>query len=328
MAIVFFSYSHIDEALRDKLEEHLALMKHQGLIEAWHDRRILAGSNIDDSINENLERADVILLLVSSSFIASTYCYSREMKRALERHKEGTARVVPVILRPCDWHSAPFGSLLAAPKDGKAVTSWPDQDEVFTDVARQVRQAITAVPKTSSPNPSTSSRGASPTGIVSPFSVENSVSGPIGPRSSNLRLKKEFTDYDRDEFLRDSFDFMARYFETSLEELSARNPGIKGKYHRIDANQFTAVVYQDGKSIADCTIRIDGFGSRSNSIAFAYGTSVPRGTSNEMVHVESDSQLMYLKPLGMQSFGGQQGQKLSQEGASEHFWDLLIKRLQ
>jgi hypothetical protein len=135
MAIIFFSYSHIDENLRDKLEEHLSLLKHQGLIESWHDRRIVAGSNIDDEINENLEKADVILLLVSSSFIASNYCYGREMKRAMERHQDKSARVIPVILRPCDWHTAPFGSLLAAPKDGKAVTTWADQDEAFTDVA-------------------------------------------------------------------------------------------------------------------------------------------------------------------------------------------------
>ncbi|MEC4722250.1 toll/interleukin-1 receptor domain-containing protein [Noviherbaspirillum sp. CPCC 100848] len=136
MATVFFSYSHVDEALRDKLEEHLSMLKHQGLIESWHDRRILAGSNIDDEIDENLEKADVILLLVSSSFIASSYCYGREMKRAMERPHEGTARVIPVILRTCDWHPAPFGKLLGAPKDGKAVTTWPDQDEAFTDVAR------------------------------------------------------------------------------------------------------------------------------------------------------------------------------------------------
>lgn len=99
-ASVFFSYSHDDETYRDQLEKHMALLKRQGFIEAWHDRRINVGEHIDESINQALERADVILILVSSSFLASDYCYSREMLRAIERHKEKVASVVPVIVRP------------------------------------------------------------------------------------------------------------------------------------------------------------------------------------------------------------------------------------
>ena len=136
MATVFFSYSHKDESLRDQLETHLSMLKNQGLIQAWHDRQILAGSDIDNSIREPLESADVILLLVSSDFLASTYCYSKEMARAMERQAEGTARVIPVILRDCDWHAAPFGKLLAVPTDGRAITLWPNIDQAFTDVAR------------------------------------------------------------------------------------------------------------------------------------------------------------------------------------------------
>lgn len=144
MASVFFSYSHKDEALRDQLETHLALMKNQGLIDAWYDRRIVAGSDVDDSIFEKLETADIILLLVSSDFLSSSYCYSREMRRAMERNDAKEARVIPVILRHCDWHGAPFGKLMAAPRDGKPVTSWPDRDEALADVAKQVRRAVEA----------------------------------------------------------------------------------------------------------------------------------------------------------------------------------------
>ena len=142
MAKVFFSYSHKDEALRDQLETHLALLKNQGLIESWHDRRIVAGSEVDQSISEAMESSDVILLLISADFLASPYCYSREMKRAMERHDAKEARVIPVILRDCDWHSAPFGKLVAAPRDGKPVTLWPDIDQAFADVAKQVRRAV------------------------------------------------------------------------------------------------------------------------------------------------------------------------------------------
>jgi hypothetical protein len=136
------SYSHEDEALRDPLEIQLAMLKRQGLIEAWHDRRIVAGSKLDGAISDKLEEADLILLLVSPDFIACDYCYDVEMTRALERHHASEARVIPVILRPCDWHSAPFGGLLATPRDGKAITKWPDIDEAFLDVVTAIRRAI------------------------------------------------------------------------------------------------------------------------------------------------------------------------------------------
>src|SRR5213080_3948433 len=107
MVAVFFSYSHKDEDLRDQLETHLAMLKRQGVISAWHDRRLIAGSDIDTGITEELEGADIILLLVSPDFLASDYCYGVEMTRALERQAAGEARVIPVILRPCEWKQAP-----------------------------------------------------------------------------------------------------------------------------------------------------------------------------------------------------------------------------
>src|SRR5262245_23163172 len=97
---VFFSYAHEDEDLRDKLEEHLSILKHQGKISTWHDRKIGAGREGAGVISEKLEAADIILLLISSSFLASDYCYGSEMDRALKRHTLGDAVVIPIILRP------------------------------------------------------------------------------------------------------------------------------------------------------------------------------------------------------------------------------------
>ncbi len=128
MVRLFYSYSHKDETLRNELETHLKLLQRQGLIDTWHDRKIEAGEEWKRKIDENLERADIILLLVSADFIASDYCYEIEMKRALERHEKGEARVIPVILRDCKWNSTPFAKLQALPKDGKAVKKWPDKD--------------------------------------------------------------------------------------------------------------------------------------------------------------------------------------------------------
>ena len=108
---LFYSYSHKDEALRDELEEHLALLKRQGYIVGWHDRRIGAGEEWRDQLDKNLEEAQIILLLISSSFLASDYCSDIETKRALDRHDKGEAKVIPVLLRAVDWEGAPFARL-------------------------------------------------------------------------------------------------------------------------------------------------------------------------------------------------------------------------
>src|SRR5262245_53472095 len=110
---LFYSYSHKDETLRDELQTHLSLLKRQGILHDWHDRKIGAGQEWEGAIDENQEAADVILLLVSADFLASDYCYDRKMKRALEKHEAGEARVIPVIIRPVDWSQAPFSKLQA-----------------------------------------------------------------------------------------------------------------------------------------------------------------------------------------------------------------------
>lgn len=144
MTRLFFSYSHKDEPFREDLERHLAMLLRQGLIETWNDRRIAAGQNFGGEISEALDAADIILFLVSSDFLSSEYCYDVEMQRAMERHARGECVVIPLILRPCDWRAAPFGQLLAAPRDGLPVSRWDDRDDAFLDIARAVRRAVEA----------------------------------------------------------------------------------------------------------------------------------------------------------------------------------------
>lgn len=153
---VFYSYSHKDEKLRDKLDNHLTLLQRQGLISEWHDRMIEAGDEWESEINAHLNSAQIILLLVSDDFIASDYCYSIEMERALERHEDGEARVIPIILRPVDWETSPLGKLQALPKDGKAVTLWKNRDTAFKNVAQGIRKVIREFkPKAKHPSTST-----------------------------------------------------------------------------------------------------------------------------------------------------------------------------
>jgi hypothetical protein len=139
---VFISYSHRDEELKKELEDHLALLKHQKKIKPWQDRVIEPGTEWNRQIREALDNADIILLLISPRFIASPFCYSQEMERAMMRHRNGDARVIPIILTPTDWKGAPFDKLQVVPKDGKPVIDWPSKDAAFVDVVKGIRRAV------------------------------------------------------------------------------------------------------------------------------------------------------------------------------------------
>lgn len=139
---VFFSYAHRDEDLLEKLVRHLALLKREITITAWHDREIVAGNQWAEEIRDHLQSADLILLLVSADFIASDYCYAIELKQAMKRHYNREATVIPIILRSVDWQNAPFGQLQALPKDAKPITSWTNEDEAFLSVVQGIRRAV------------------------------------------------------------------------------------------------------------------------------------------------------------------------------------------
>lgn len=139
---VFFSYSHKDEDLRDELAVHLTMLKRQGLISSWYDREISAGTDWAGAIDDHLQQAQIILLLISANFLASDYCYDIELKQAMEHHTAGKARVIPIILKPSDWNNASFGHLQALPKNAKPITTWENRDEAFLNVVQGIRAAI------------------------------------------------------------------------------------------------------------------------------------------------------------------------------------------
>lgn len=142
---VFFSYAHKDELHLDRLKEHLAPLKNQGLIDGgWHDREIDAGAEWEPEIIRHLETADIILLLVSAAFMNSDYCYGKELRRAIERHERKEARVIPIILSPVDWQIPPLDKLQALPTDAKPVTGpgWHSVDDALLNVVKGIRVAI------------------------------------------------------------------------------------------------------------------------------------------------------------------------------------------
>jgi hypothetical protein len=313
MTNLFFSYSHKDEDLRNELETHLALLKRQGIISSWYDRRITAGSDIDQVISAELESAQIILLLISANFLSSDYCFQKEMGRAIQKHADGSAVVIPVILHPCDWHSAPFGHLRATPTDGKAISMHANLHEALSIVAKDVRAATStmqALPETASASP------------ISGLSISKPEQKP---RSSNLRVKRKFDDHEKDVFLEDSYEYIARFFDASLDELSTRNSQFKTRFKRLDATSFSASVYENGNRVAQCSIW-QGNNFHSSNIAYSQSENAPRNSFNESLSVIDDGYTLQLKPLGMQFI--RSDKPLSQQGAAEYYWEMLVRPLQ
>jgi TIR domain-containing protein len=139
---IFFSYSHEDEKLRKQLGKYVEVLKQQNIVSDWHDRKITAGTDWKGKIDEHLDSAHMILLLVSVDFLISGYIKDIELKRAMERHEAGEARVIPIILRKCTWEKESFGKLQALPANARPVTLWPNRDVAFTEVATGIGLVI------------------------------------------------------------------------------------------------------------------------------------------------------------------------------------------
>lgn len=315
MLKVFMSYSHADDELREELDKHLSLLRRHGVISSWDDRRIGPGEDIHSEISVHLDNADIVLLLVSADFLASDYCYDVEMQRALERHKQGTARVIPVILRPCDWKEAPFGMLKACPDDGMPVVNHTTPDEGFLQVAQAVRQV--AKEKgfyTASPGPDDSDK------------LDNMSGTAMSPRSKNLRVKRRFSDHDRHAFLTEAFEFILQYFENSLQSLQGDNPGLRTNFRRVDNVSFEARAYVDGEEASRCGIWLGGFGGR-DELLFSFDGVSNRNSCNESMSVVDDGYTLLLEPIGMAHIGQLKKSKLSLQDAAEYFWSIFIQRL-
>lgn len=163
----FISYSHRDAELLDKLHEHLAALRREGLLETWTDREIDAGGEIDEEVAQAMDEAGLFLLLVTASFLNSDYCYQREFERAQQKRAAGKAIIVPLILREVDWDIPALRKYKALPTDGKPVVSrhWHSEDEAFASIATGLRRMLKAF-KPNGENKTASSRAAKKTNFT------------------------------------------------------------------------------------------------------------------------------------------------------------------
>ncbi|HLZ57748.1 MAG TPA: toll/interleukin-1 receptor domain-containing protein [Ktedonosporobacter sp.] len=142
----FISYAPKDKALRDQLATHLATLRRQGIIRDWYDGDIIAGTERRKEIQQHLNSAQIILLLISADYMASDFCYSQEMQQAIARHQTGQVRVIPILLRSTDYEGAPFAGLQVVPRNDRPVNAWPDKDAAFQEIVKEIKLAIQHLP--------------------------------------------------------------------------------------------------------------------------------------------------------------------------------------
>lgn len=245
------------------------MLKRQGVLETWHDRRILAGQSFKGLIDEEIERADIILLLVSPDFWhRTTAMRSRwtERSNVTQRAKRLSSRS---FYAPASGRKLRSRIFWGVPKDGKPVTKHADLDDAMLDISNAITELLIR----------TASKHVSPA-LTAP--VAKSVPKP-GPRSSNLGLKKTYTESEKDKFLDEGFEYIANFFENSLPELHSRNAEIESRFKRIDSAQFTAVIYRSGAVVARCRIFI-GAPMMTRGVAYANDDS-GRGNASMRVSV-------------------------------------------
>ena len=139
----FISYSHKDLKYKNQLLLHLKPLESTHNIDVWHDGKILAGNTIDSEVLKHLKSSDIVLLLVSSNFLASQFCIEVELKKAIERHNNGECIVIPVILSECNIDdSYSFSRLLRVPDDGKPIQKFKPQNNGYVNALAKIRQLI------------------------------------------------------------------------------------------------------------------------------------------------------------------------------------------
>lgn len=139
---VFISYAHKDEQFKDSLVEHMSGLIRAGIVSEWNDRKIIAGQDWSNEISEKLQSSQLILFLISSSFISSDYCMGVEVKQALKMHRESKAQLIPIVVRSVEWFDSELAKLQALPKNAEAISRWSDEDEAWVNVVSGIKKYI------------------------------------------------------------------------------------------------------------------------------------------------------------------------------------------
>jgi TIR domain len=150
---VLLCYADEDERMVGQLKKHLSMLERNGHIALWDYGHISPGTEWEQEMNKHLDEAEMMLLLISASFLAADYCYKVQMQRAIERHERKEVRVIPVILRSVYWNEPPLDKLQPLPDRAKPISTWTPREEGWKNVVAGIKKVIEQLNAHRLPNP-------------------------------------------------------------------------------------------------------------------------------------------------------------------------------
>ncbi len=269
----------------------------------------MAGGEIDDEVNEKLESSGLYLLLVSPDFLDSDYCMEREMKRAMERHHSGDARVVPIIIKPCDWKNTSLRDLKTLPRDGKPISDWTNKDNAYLNIVQELRRVLEAEE-------------------MQEAAVNEDARNPLVATKLGVhryRVKRDFDEIDRSEYREKAFGIIQDYFKNAIEEINTLED-LRGRFFSPSATSFTCTVVNKVREHGTAHITVHGRSENMGfgDISYSFSKDAPSNTANGMLSVDADEYEMFLNPtlVGL----GQHEERLTPETAAELIWEDFIQQ--
>lgn len=308
MTKAFISYSHIDTRVLERLKIHLSMLEREGKLSAWSDREIHAGSEIDREISEAEGESLIFMPIVSPDFLASKYCYEREMQTALAKVELGEMLILPIIAEPCDWLASPLSKFKAVPRDGKPISEWTNENNAYLDIVSELRR------------------------ILMPSKPVNANIGNTSTKGKpQLRIRRDFTSIDRDAFRDESFSAIRTYFQNSIAEIRGIEE-IQARFEDMDSTAFTCSVVNRAKSNSEShiTIRNNRGGRRSigfGDIVCTNSAYADTNSANEIISVGADEYAMFLTVSFGCFFGGshERDEKLSASQVADLLWRDFVR---
>jgi hypothetical protein len=305
-AKIFISYSHVDKAHIERLHNHLAQLERDDTVAGWFDREITAGGRLDEEIKQQLESSDIFLACASPDYIASNYCYDKELEFALQREQAGELFIVPVILEHCEWLETPLSKFKAVPEDGKPIADYTNPNVALLNVATEIRRLCRQK--------------------KAPIEVKSSLTTqelPTVESASRYRVKREFDKLHKRDFVEQAFAEIYAFFEASAQELQAI-PDVEARLTKTGEDRFSCTVINRGIARGFETLHVRRGGSWG-AIDILYGEKDRSGTSNGGFSVVEDDYQLYLSPSMFSYSRGKD--HLSAREAAQMLWDDLLSKV-
>lgn len=187
---VFVSYSHKDDRWLESVREHLGVLESGGLIDVFADTRIAAGEEWFTRLHQEMLVARLALLLVSASFLRSSFIGNEEVPRIFQQHETDGMTIYPLLVRDCAWQEVDWlAKLQIRPPNAKSLGSMRGaaREACLANVAREVATIVKAEDQfrtRMSPSPSDSRAALS----VGDLDVLRRIASARGQRTSGELL--------------------------------------------------------------------------------------------------------------------------------------------